>query len=281
MELLEGFDADKMVKTYGPMPASRVVHVMLQVCRSLAEAHALQLVHRDVKPANIFLARIGDEFDIVKVLDFGLVYDAHKSPIDDYASAQQLPIAQFTEPEVWNPAEGDAGSGSSSAPIVSGISRESLHARVGADLTQAGAAMGTPTYMAPEQVLGHTVTAAADVYALGCLMIFLLTRRTLFRKPDATSAMMAHVVEPVPDFESWAEIPAALAKLIRTCLEKSPDARPRDAAALLEQLEAVASVMDAEWTTRDAREAWAKLELPNVTVDATAQPERLVIDAAG
>ncbi len=73
MELLEGFTLEEIIRQFGPMSPGRVVHVMLQVCHSLAEAHAAGLVHRDIKPGNIFLARYGGDPDFVKVLDFGLV----------------------------------------------------------------------------------------------------------------------------------------------------------------------------------------------------------------
>ncbi|HQR45099.1 MAG TPA: serine/threonine-protein kinase [Thermoanaerobaculia bacterium] len=73
MELLDGFALDDMVERWGPMPPARTVHVLLGVCRSLREAHRLGLVHRDIKPGNIFLCRSGTEVDHVKVLDFGLV----------------------------------------------------------------------------------------------------------------------------------------------------------------------------------------------------------------
>jgi eukaryotic-like serine/threonine-protein kinase len=73
MELLDGLDADKLVKRFGPMPPERAIFALRQVCHSLSEAQSCGLVHRDIKPANIFFCRYGEEFDFVKVLDFGIV----------------------------------------------------------------------------------------------------------------------------------------------------------------------------------------------------------------
>lgn len=73
MELLEGFDLDTLVRRFGPLPAERVVHLLRQACHSLGEAHQLGLVHRDVKPLNLYACRLGREADFIKVLDFGMV----------------------------------------------------------------------------------------------------------------------------------------------------------------------------------------------------------------
>jgi serine/threonine-protein kinase len=73
MELLDGLDLDSLITRYGPMSPERVVHVLSQVCDSLGDAHLSGVIHRDVKPANIYLCRYGHQVDFAKVLDFGLV----------------------------------------------------------------------------------------------------------------------------------------------------------------------------------------------------------------
>ena len=75
MELLDGISLEMLVQKFGPQPASRVVHILRQVCESLEEAHRQELIHRDVKPSNIFICNVGIQYDFSKVLDFGLVKD--------------------------------------------------------------------------------------------------------------------------------------------------------------------------------------------------------------
>jgi serine/threonine protein kinase len=72
MELLDGISLQTLTTTFGPQPASRVVAILRQMCRSLEEAHQEGIVHRDLKPSNIMICKVAQTCDFVKVLDFGL-----------------------------------------------------------------------------------------------------------------------------------------------------------------------------------------------------------------
>ena len=100
MELLDGLDAETLVEQYGPQPAGRVISILRQACESLEEAHAAGMVHRDVKPGNMFICRMGKRADFVKLLDFGLVkalYNSGESRLT--AQAESLGTPAFMAPE--------------------------------------------------------------------------------------------------------------------------------------------------------------------------------------
>jgi len=98
MEYLNGLDLETLVEKYGPVPAERAIHFMLQITDSLEEAHRIGLVHRDIKPANIFTSIHGLNHDFVKVLDFGLAkFNQEQKGVTMSSSAAGTPA--FMAPE--------------------------------------------------------------------------------------------------------------------------------------------------------------------------------------
>jgi tRNA A-37 threonylcarbamoyl transferase component Bud32 len=82
MEYLPGINLDDLVERYGALPPGRAIYLLRQVCGALGAAHAIGLVHRDVKPENVIVGRHDNGFDMVKLLDFGLVKDVRPDARD-------------------------------------------------------------------------------------------------------------------------------------------------------------------------------------------------------
>ena len=101
MELLDGFDLETLIQRFGPQPPERVISFLLQACDSLAEAHGTGLIHRDIKPKNLFVSRLGINYDFVKVLDFGLVKST-KAP-EEYQSQLTLDGTTTGTPAYMSP----------------------------------------------------------------------------------------------------------------------------------------------------------------------------------
>jgi eukaryotic-like serine/threonine-protein kinase len=82
MEYIDGISLEQLVDEDGPQPPARVIHMLVQACGALAEAHGVGLIHRDVKPANLLLCARGGAHDVIKVVDFGLIKDTrpHSGP---------------------------------------------------------------------------------------------------------------------------------------------------------------------------------------------------------
>ena len=189
MEYVRGRTLFQLIRDDGPLSEGRVAHIVRQVGRSLREAHALGVIHRDMKPANVLLLERSDEADAVKVLDFGLVKQV---------------------------AEGE-----------------------GEDLTQQGLFMGSPKYMAPEQILGHRVCPATDIYALGVVAYELLTSRVPFDAGSSVKTLMAHVNDPPPSMRQVLPsilLSAPMEAIVMRCLAKEPEDRYPDVDHLLRDL---------------------------------------------
>jgi serine/threonine protein kinase len=100
MELLDGSTLQQIVEVGGPLAAGRVSRIIEQVARALAEAHNIGLIHRDIKPAHIMLVRQGDELDVAKVLDFGLVKEVHRDASNSLTQGDSITgTPQFLSPE--------------------------------------------------------------------------------------------------------------------------------------------------------------------------------------
>ncbi len=228
MELLDGLDLESLVMRYGAQPAARVIRLIEQACMSLAEAHDAGLLHRDMKPPNLMVCRAADEVDICKLLDFGIV----QTPGEVRAPVKAVSLAEIPETP---------------------------------KLTQLGAMLGTPGFMAPEQILGMRLDGRADLYALGCVAWWLLAGREVFSRDDGEAKVLhKHIYDEVPPLrdvtKKW--IPDELERVIVQCLAKEPDDRPRDARTLAAMLRAIEIPPEHAWDQARAAAWWAAYQPP-------------------
>jgi serine/threonine protein kinase len=248
MELLDGMDLETLVQRHGAQPVARVLPLLIQACSSLAEAHDVGLVHRDIKPPNIFICRAADELDVVKVLDFGLVRGV--------ARGEDLGV----------PVDLAKGTGLNAG-----------------QLTSSGGALGTPGYMAPEQALGHELDGRADLYALGCVAVWLLTGRQVFDYDNPYQRLIATLTEDVPDFAARIPggAPDALLAILRACLSRQPDGRPANARELAQLLRAVPLNERESWSEAKARAFWSahvpERRTPTPSMAPTSEQRRLMV----
>ncbi|WP_437642574.1 protein kinase domain-containing protein [Sorangium sp. So ce854] len=184
-----------------------------RVAEALGAAHARGIVHRDVKPANLFL--VHGRPDQVKVLDFGVV---------------RLQSAYFgaTRP---GPSSAAAGPGGTTPELVTRTLRPA--GTIVGTLRPAGTIVGTPGYMAPEQARGEaSVDARADVFALGLVLYRCLTGRPAFAAEHPIALLVKLVFEEPPRIsELRPDLPPALDALVRRMIAKDREARPADGEA--------------------------------------------------
>jgi serine/threonine-protein kinase len=133
-------------------------------------------------------------------------------------------------------------------------------ADIATNLTQEGAMVGTPAYMAPEAFSGGDATPRSDVYSLGATLYFLVTGREPFEGDSSAKLWMAHARTPlVPPSLRRDGVPRSLETIVMRCLEKEPAARYADGGEVGEALDGVADVPG--WSVAEARAWWAAARL--------------------
>jgi serine/threonine protein kinase/ABC-type branched-subunit amino acid transport system substrate-binding protein len=175
MELLRGSDLATYLAERGPLDVSEAVDYVLQACQALVEAHASGVVHRDLKPANLFLCPNIDGFPCVKVLDFGvskLLHDDALAPDPFGATA---------------PPSGELPDVPSDEPVPTPPQRREIAESAPGGVTLTRAFLGSPQYMAPEQIRSaRDVDARADVWALGVILYELVSGGRPFQGETVT-----------------------------------------------------------------------------------------------
>jgi serine/threonine-protein kinase len=212
MECLEGKDLGAVLDASAPLEPAVAVDYILQASEAIAEAHALGVVHRDLKPANLFLTKRVDGTPCVKVLDFGVSKIAPEMEValDETASSSRGGDAEGGQP--------------SSEPPMAGRQR----------ITRSSALIGSPRYMAPEQIRSPAdVDARADVWALGVILFELLTGVPPFDGVTLEELRLSVTTAPTPRVPNVA---SALQAAIHRCLAKDPTARFASVHALAEAL---------------------------------------------
>jgi|GEM_PF-2848959 len=217
MELLEGMTLAQLIKKEGPLPLVRAIRIARQMLDGLAAAHANGIVHRDVKPSNVFITTASDVTggDMVKVIDFG-------------------------------------------------ISKMRMTAGAAGNLTLPGVAMGTPGYMAPEQ-LGdaRSVDPRADIYAVGATLFEMLAMRTPIEADSFETWMRRLRTEPAPLLGSVApHVPSTLCAVVDRALARDPDARWPSASAMR-------GALDVAFTSPQDAFSPTATETPRIVLPAT------------
>jgi uncharacterized protein (TIGR03067 family) len=199
MEYVDGVSLARLVAERGPLPIQDACDYICQAALALQHAHEQGMVHRDIKPQNLMLTPQGQ----VKVLDFGLAQLASELAVAHAATSSE-----------------DSGSASSGS------------------ITHAGAMMGTPDYIAPEQARdAHGADIRADIYSLGCTLYDLLAGHAPFPEGTALQKVMGHIERPpTPLGDLRDDVPSSLAQVVERMMAKDPADRYQTPAEVAEAL---------------------------------------------
>lgn len=223
---------------------NRLLTILTNVCYALAYAHSRGVIHRDLKPANIMLGDFGETY----VMDWGLAkVVGHKEPVVPEVSAAPS-TSEFTVQTKRGPSASTIGkhappsdSSGSNSPKVS-TSRE-----LEGELTQDGAVLGTPSYMAPEQARGEVASLdnRSDIYSLGAILYEMLTLQSPVEKEGGAIALLMRVAEGkivppeqrAPDRAKAGKIPKELAAIAMKALALKPQNRYQSVEGLRRDVE--------------------------------------------
>jgi len=187
MEYLEGYDLSKPIRKNGRLSITVAVDYVLQACEALAEAHVLGIVHRDIKPPNLFLTLRADGSPCIKVLDFGI------------------------------------------SKVIGGLDTPEGADVPEATLTQTSVVLGSPRYMAPEQISKpKSVDARADIWGIGTTFYRLVTGVAPYEGntlPEIFAAILMTPNGPPPLHQHVPDAPVALDAVIRRCMRINPAER--------------------------------------------------------
>jgi eukaryotic-like serine/threonine-protein kinase len=215
MQYVPGDSLDKIIAN-GPASVQLGLSVGIQIADGLSAAHGLGIFHRDLKPGNVMLTDGG----VVKILDFGL--------------ARRISAAEAEfDPAKPRRAQNETGQD------ASGFEARNTYTARG----------GTIAYMAPEQFVTGQTSVQSDIFAVGVTLYELLSGRHPFVRPESEEFQSVRAIqfaEPPPLAEFCPQVPAELANVISTCLQKTPSARYSSAADLREALRTIMKTIQFE-----------------------------------
>ncbi len=213
MEFVHGPTLQDLLQRHGALPEEEILRLAIQVAKGLDHAWThCRLVHRDIKPGNIIIERNGRP---------PTVADAIPLCLHDVAKVIDFGLAKSTDQ-----VEGQQS------------------------MTMTGMVMGTPSYMAPEQIHGsRDLDHRADQYALGATLYHLLTNQVPYEGASSASVITAHLNAPIPDpRQRVPSLRPATAALVRTCMAKRSDERFGSWQAFIEAAQDILKQMGAEST---------------------------------